>query len=156
MFMSTKRPNIKSAPLAALLKLELIIMILYEGWYLEKFSAIPLMLQGLSAMIIGTTGLLLLKNRSYGKDGIMKYWVFFGVYSLIAAMIINADMKIVSDSLFTYFAFVAIVFCGGVVSRYTSDYSWFSHAVLLVCIISAFLPCFTVFLTKTVRITLRP
>lgn len=132
----------KNTLLVGIIKLQLVLMIVYEGWYLEKYTVVPGLLQVLAATIIGTTGLLLLTKMDSGRNKLVKYWIFFGIYSLFAALIVNAQMAVVLDSLFTYFAFVAVVYCAGVVSKYSSDYSWFSKAILLVSIISAFCALF--------------
>ena len=132
----------KNTLLTGIIKLQLVLMIVYEGWYLEKYTAIPGLLQILAVAIIGTTFLLLITNTGSGKNKLIKYWIFFGVYCAFAAIIINADLLIVFDSLFTFFAFIAVVYCAGVVSKYTSDYSWFSKAILLLSIISAFCALF--------------
>lgn len=121
-----------------LAKIQLFLMIVYEGWYLQKYPAIPGVLQILALTIIFTTTIILLRNLDNGKNRVIKYWVFFGIYSLIAAIFVNASLSVVMDSLFTFFAFIAVVYCAGVVSRYTSDYAWFSRTILFVSLISAF------------------
>ena len=141
MLMSGGQVIKKNTVLVWLIKFQLVLMIIYEGWYLQKFTAISGLLQLLAVTIIGTTLLLMWNMTLRGNKSII-YWGIFGVYSLISAFIINADMTVVLDSIFTYFAFIAVVFCAGVVSRYTSDYSWFSKAILFVAVISAFCALF--------------
>ncbi len=143
MLMSSRRVIIKKKTiLTELIKFQLVIMIVYEGWYLQKFSTIPKMLQLLAATIIGTTALLIVKNVRCGKNTLIKYWLLFGIYSFLAALIVNANKTVVFEALFTYFSFIAVVFCAGAVSKYTSDYSWFSRSVLFVSAISAYFALF--------------
>jgi len=143
MLISNKQNVVKKdTSLASLLKFLLVLLMIYEGWYLEKYQAIPWLLQGLALAIIAITGLLLLNDESAGKNKIIGYWVFFGVYSVFAAVFVNADFSITMDALITYFAFIAVVFCAGVASKYTSSYKWFSNTVLFICILSAYFAIF--------------
>jgi O-antigen ligase len=128
----------KNTLLCDLAKFQLFIMLVYEGWYLEKYQAIPWFLQILALTIIGTTFLLILNDKNSAKNKVINYWVVFGFYSFIIAFGINARLSIITDSLFTFFSFIAVVFCAGVVSEYTKDYSWFSKAILFVCMLCAF------------------
>ena len=123
--------------LTGIIKLQLVLMIVYEGWYLQKYTVIPGLLQILTLTILATTAMLLLKNPECGKNNVVGYWIFFGMYSLVAALIVNADMFYVADCLFTYFGFLAVIYCAGVVSNYTQDYGWFSKTYLLVGLLCA-------------------
>lgn len=143
MHMSGGQGRIRKNPqLVSIIKFLVVLMIIYEGWYLQKYNAIPLLLQGLAALIIVLTVVLLIMNTSCKINKLIVYWVIFGVYSLLAAIVVRANMSIVTDSIFTYLAFVAVIGCGGIVAKYTEDYSWFSKAVLLVSVLSAYFALF--------------
>lgn len=139
---STRETKEKHTFLIAFIKFQLVLMIIYEGWYLEKYTAIPGVLQLLAISIVGSTLLLLLSNPECGKNKLIKFWFSFGLYSIFASLVVDADMSIVLNSLFTFFSFISVVYCAGVISSYTSDYSWFSKAILLTSVISAFFALF--------------
>lgn len=123
-------------------KFLLVLMLFYEGWYLQKFAAISGLLQILALTIVGTTIFLLIPNLASGKNKLIVYWGLFGVFCVFSSKIVAADFSVALNSLITYFAFIAMVYCADVVSRYTNDYTWFSTTIVLVCLLSAFCALF--------------
>ncbi len=136
--MTNKRFCIKmSSILPGCIELLTGALLIYEGWYLEKYTAIPGVLQILALMIIGLTAILIMRHMKQAVNSTIVWWGVFGLYSLVSAWLIGANMYIVTDALFTYFSFIAVTYCAGVVSSYTKNYVWFSKTIMIVCMMCA-------------------
>lgn len=116
------------------------VLIVYEGWYIEKFGAIPYLLQILAALLIGFT--LLKEIPSFtGKIRLITPatgWFFFGLVSFFVA-VTKSYATIALQSLFTYFSFWSVCLCIGMACR--QDSALIRKAlvtVILLSIVSAF------------------
>ena len=121
------------------IKILLTILLIYEEWYLEKYSAIPYVLQILAVLIVGFTFLYSYGSLSYYiSNKSFLAWLFFGVFAALNALLFSAEPSYAFNSLGTYFSFLAISFCAGVVSQKTCDLEWLRRAMIIVSCMCAF------------------
>ena len=121
------------------IKILLTILLIYEEWYLEKYSAIPYVLQIIAILIVGLTFLNTYGSLSYYiSNKSFLSWLFFGVFAALNALFFSAEPSYALSSLGTYFSFLAISFCAGVVSQKTCDLEWLRRAMIIVSCMCAF------------------
>ena len=115
------------------------VLLVYEGWYIEKFGAIPYLLQVLAALLTGFT-ILRAIPRFTGKIKLISPatgWFFFGLIAVFVA-ITKSYALVALDALFTYFCFWAVCVCIGIACKQNSSLIRMSIlAVLLLCVMSA-------------------
>lgn len=130
---------IKGSALRSLVKLLLMVLLVYQGWYVEKHGVIPYFLQILAVLIIGLTCVLNMKKLS-GRIRMRLPTVEWFLFGLIAFVTGNfgGNSDIVNDALFTYFSFFSICVCAGILAG-DGDVAWISWAMILttvLCIVS--------------------
>ena len=93
---------IKGSALRSLVKLLLMVLLVYQGWYVEKHGVIPYFLQILAVLIIGLTCVLNMKKLS-GRIRMRLPTVEWFLFGLIAFVTGNfgGNSDIVNDALFT-------------------------------------------------------
>lgn len=133
----------KETRYSRVLKILLTLLLIYEEWYLEKYSALPFVLQILAILIIGFTIL-----NSYGSlyyyisNKTFLLWFIFGAYSALTAIFFSQEPIFALNSLSKYFSFLIISFCAGVVSHKTRDLEWLRRAMIIVSCMCAFTAIF--------------
>lgn len=111
------------------------VLIVYESWYVKKFSAIPYLLQVLAVLLVGFT---VLKEISFftGKIKLTTPatgWFFFGLIAVFVA-VTKSYALVVLDDLFTYFSFWVVCVCTGIAHK--QDGSLIRKAILAVVLLS--------------------
>lgn len=130
---------IRGSALRTLVKALLTILIIYEGWYIEKYDTIAYLLQGLAILIVGVTCVMHLKLvfRKVKVSPPAIEWFLFGLIALIAG-IPNQHNAAINDALFTYFSFFAVCVCAGVVTK-DGDDTWIANTIIatvILCVVS--------------------
>ena len=126
--------------LIGILKFLISFLLIYEGWYIEKFGAIPYLLQILAVLVVFFTLLCILFNPKVKKYNrrIAVWWLSFGVLSFIVGLFTRyAD--VVNSALSTYFSFLIVCICIGYLVQYNNE-NWISRIMILVtalCALSA-------------------
>lgn len=121
------------------LKVLLTLLLIYEEWYLEKYPALPLVLQILAVLIIGFTILNSFGSLSYYiSNRTFLLWFAFGTYSALSSILFSKEPTFALNSLGKYFSFLLISFCAGVVSHKTRDLEWLRRAMVIVSCMCAF------------------
>ena len=125
------------------LKFLISILLIYEGWYIEKYGPIPGLLQVLAVIIVVFTFL-----SSFGKKRTSKnihaigiWWACFGVIALIVGQYVQYR-DVVNNALSTYFSFLLICFCVGSVAQYKDD-NWLPATMIVVTLLTAFSTTFS-------------
>lgn len=120
-------------------KILITVLIVYEQWYLYKFGPISNLLQILAVLIVIVTVcasssslIRLVKERTFA------FWMVFGVTSLINAILFSSYTRQALSSLQTYFSFLIVCLCAGVVSVHDNSRSWFQYALIIVCVLCAY------------------
>lgn len=112
-----------------------LLLIVYEGWYIEKFGAIPYLLQVLAALLSGMT-ILQVIPRFTGKIKLITPttgWFFFGLIAVFVA-ITKSYALVALDALFTYFSFFVVCVCTGNACK--KDGRLIEKAILTVVLLS--------------------
>ncbi len=110
-------------------------LIVYEGWYIEKFGAIPYLLQALVVLLVGFTFLKEIPLFT-GKIKLITPatgWFFFGLVAVFVAVTKSYASSIL-DALFTYFSFFVVCVCTGIACK--QDDCLIRKAILTVVLLS--------------------
>ena len=127
--------NRKPSIIERMINMIVFTLIVYEGWYIQKFGAIPYLLQILTVLLIGFTllkelpsftGKLKLTSPATG-------WFFFGMIALFV-VIIKSHRSEGMDALFTYVSFWAVCVCIGIACK--QDDALIRKSVLMVIVLS--------------------
>ena len=114
------------------------ILLVYEGWYIPKYSAIPYILQLLTIMIVGLTfikyGFQLFKSPMMNNT--MLCWMLFTIFSAIG-LVVSDYPGYGLNHLFTFICFVVVIYCAGVVnSKLPHDSNWLRNTILIIGVLS--------------------
>ena len=119
------------------------VLIIYEGWYIEKFGPIPMLLQILSGFIFTLTVckyFYRVKSHIFRKT--FGFWLAYGLFSVFG-LILSENMIYGFEMLTIYFSFLLILLCTGIINDVLekNNSKWLDYTVVLVaflCAISVF------------------
>jgi len=126
--------------LVGILKFLISFLMIYEGWYIEKFGAIPYLLQLLAALVVIFALLCTLynpKGKKYNRR-IAVWWLCFGVIAFIVGLF-TSYVDVVNNALSTYFSFLIVCICIGSIVQYDNE-NWISRTMIIItalCALSA-------------------
>lgn len=121
-------------------KILLSVLIIYEQWYMELTgTTIPFLLQILALAIvlftffeIGNQVFDLIQNRTF------ICWTVFGIVSFIYSSTFGISDTTSTSGLITFFSFLGLCLCAGMVSIIENDSSWINTPIIIVSLLSAY------------------
>lgn len=120
-------------------KILLSILIIYEEWYMELRGGIPYLLQILAVLIVissifemGKKIPMLIQNR------VFVFWGIFGIVAFIYSGLFGISETNSTSSLFTYFSFLIVCLCAGMVSEVEKNTYWINAPIIVIVILSAY------------------
>ncbi len=125
-------------------KLLLFILIIYEGWYLEKFNPIPYFLQILTILFIFFAALYALKKRISILNSISVTWILFLISCLIG-LFFSKGRAYGFSSLFTFFSFLIVVIFSELFIKENKSSSWLSISIITIAILTGICVLFSPF-----------
>jgi len=117
----------------------LILLAVYEGFYLEMGRSIPFLLQGLTILLV--IFCFLEAPHSISKtfnDPVFLWWFGFGIYSFLSALLFVGITNNLLNGIYKYFSFLLVCFCASCVTFETKKIDWLFASVILVTILSCY------------------
>ncbi len=109
----------------------LFIFTLYEGWYIQKYNAIPFFLQIISLTIfVFTIYCYWEKIFKYIKNKTFLFWGLFGLFSFISSLLSSVIFECL-NALITFFCFLMVVFCAGIHSSEQKSIKWLISSLIM-------------------------
>lgn len=118
-------------------------LLIYQGWYIEKYGPVQNLLQVFAVLIIFFTLLCAFgKPRSHKNiNSVGIWWTCFGIVAIIVGQF-TRYAGVVNDALTTYFSFLAICYCVGSIAQYGNN-NWLAWTMIAVSLLSAFSATFS-------------
>lgn len=116
------------------------LLMIYEIWYIEDFTAIPMALQILAvllfASVVLTNGFVIRMSTE------LNYWLIFGLASFGIGMLIVDDRSALVSSIITYISFILVCYLVYQICIYNNSITWLLKIILTancICAVSVIL-----------------
>lgn len=120
-------------------KIVLMLLVVYEGFYLETGRSIPFLLQGLTLALICCCFFEAPQSISRAfNDPVFLWWFGFGIYCFVSSLIFVGITNAIIDGIYRYFSFLLVCFCAACVTFETKSIDWLYISIILVTVLTCF------------------
>ena len=125
-----------SGVLRLLTRALIVLLLIYEGWYVEKYEAASFVLKLLTMLIICCTFLyiILFKKSKICISVVFAFWLTFGIVSFVFGLFTHLT-SLINSELFTYFAFLIVCYCVSVFCE-NGDTDWLINTFIIITVLS--------------------
>lgn len=120
---------------------------IYILWYTEAYDTVNIFLYGGAVLVVIATVFCTLREGKFSIyiPSYLKWWVAYGVYSLLTGILVATDRSVMFSSIVTYIAFLTICICISVIMHRQSDEKWLMKQIIFVCLICSIYTIFSGF-----------